>query len=469
MPRKRKIWLLVPSLLIFLLAAWQAPFAWRRFHVYPRTRAALEALEHSRIPPASRSDGLLDLRGVIHSHSWLSHDSTGTPDEIVRAAQAARVDFVVMTDHYGWINDSAVVTKALRGEHGGVLFMVGAEMRDGVMPLFLEHPLARYDPHQSLQAFVDGLRSDGALVFLNHPDDPLRRWDVKGWAGMEIYNFHADVRKSHPSIPYELSEQLWSMQKYPMEVLHQLFQEPRDYLALWDRFTQGRRVIGIAGNDAHQNNGLRLIVSRDGAVVVTDTGKKEPRFLSGYDWLSRSLTRICFGPLTPGRTLWRTDADLYERIFRFVNTHLLAAGKNEQAIRAALENGHAYVAFDSLVTSTGFDFALYPDAGSFSPDASIDRPLTITRHTSRPEAIMGDEVPFQPGRSLVVTTPVPAFIRIVRNGGAADAQFGTRAAFSVAAPGVYRAEALLRVRGQLIPWIYSNPIYIREMIGPDRP
>ncbi len=439
----RKIAGIVFLLLLGIALLSQAPYVYRRFWLYPRTQAALDALASTRAPAVPRADGLTDFRGVIHVHTYLSHDSMGTPEEIIAAAQRASVDFIITTDHYGWLTDGPVIAQGLRGEHGGVLFVVGAEMRDGVMPLFLDHPPIRYNPHQRLQGFVDELIASGAVVFLNHPDDARRRWDLQGWTGMEIYNLHADARRARPSILFRLSEQFWSMERYPMHVYRQIFREPREYLALWDRLTQRRRIVGIAGNDAHQNNGARLLVSDAGTLVLTDTsGAEQPPWWEGEGRIARALARTLFGELRPGRTLWRVDADLYERTLRFVNTHLMAPAKIEADLRRALEAGHAYVAFDSLVAATGFDFTLR------APDG--------TRR-----AIMGDEAAFESGMALEVQTPVSATLRLIRNGRLAHEQHGRQLRFTVGAPGVYRAEAHLNVRGKLLPWIYSNCIYIR--------
>ena len=348
-----------------------------------------------------------------------------------------------MTDHFGWLTDAEVIRRGLRGEHGGILFIVGAEMRDGVMPLFLDRPPDRYDPHQPLQGYVNDLRALGAVVFLCHPDDPRRRWDIQGCTGMEIYNLHADARKTNLALYSRISEQFWSMDRYPLRVYYRIFREPREYLALWDRFTTRRRVVGIAGNDAHQNNGARLVVRAGGALLLTDTSgnpHKAP-WLVLADPLSRHLARWRFGALTPGRTLWRVDADLYERTFRFVSTHLLASSRTESALRRALEEGHAYVAFDSLAAATGFDFAL--------------------RQAGARRAIMGDEVAFGPQQVLEARVPIEAVLRLVRGGRIIRQQAGRRLLFPVHSPGVYRIEAHLQVRGQLLPWIYSNPIYVR--------
>ena len=53
------------------------------------TREALAALRASRTPLALL-EGYREFRGVIHAHTRLSHDSHGTPAEILSAASDAK-------------------------------------------------------------------------------------------------------------------------------------------------------------------------------------------------------------------------------------------------------------------------------------------------------------------------------------------------------------------------------------------
>jgi hypothetical protein len=221
-----------------------------------------------------------------------------------------------------------------------------------------------------------------------------------------------------------------------MRVYHSLFHDPEEYLAIWDRITQKRPVVGIAGNDAHQNNGMRIIVTPRGTLALTDTS---PKGNPAMEWTNFVARRIAKGH-NPGDTLWRWDMDLYERSYHFVNTHLLAPHKTTEDLRAALESGHAYVAFDSLVTASGFDFA-YRAPGV--------------------RAVMGDQVNLEPGAVLLASAPVDCWLRLLRNGGFVVESRGTSLRFPVDQPGVYRVEARLEVQGGAVPWIYSNPIYLQ--------
>jgi hypothetical protein len=74
---------------------------------------------------------------------------------------------------------------------------------------------------------------------------------------------------------------------------------------------------------------------------------------------------------------------------------------------------------------------------------------------------MGDEVVWRPGLELRAHLGVPAQIRILRHGEVVASGHGTRFSAKAAGPGAYRLEAWLEIGGELRPWIYSNPIYLR--------
>jgi plastocyanin len=412
----------------------QWPFLKRRFWIYPKVEKALAALEDARTP-RGRDDLLLDLRGVFHAHSYLSHDSMGTPNEIITGANRAAIDFIFMTDHFGDPADRKAIEDGLEGDHSGVWMFPGVETSAGMIAWFLEKtPL---DGRAKLAEQIAKVKTGGGVAFVCHPDEP-RDWDhLPPFTGMEIYNLHADSKKTKLTMSYRLQEFFWSMDRYPMQVYHSLFHDPAPYLAIWDRLTAGRRVVGIAGNDAHQNNGLRLIVSKKGVLILTDTGPKQEPLVEFNGWVGR---RIASGKET-GTTLWRWDIDLYERSYHFVNTHLLARQRSAESLRQALEAGHAYVAFDSLVTATGFDFS-YKDPAA--------------------KATMGDQVKFVPKGKLEVYAPADCQMRLKRDGRQVAESRGRSLHFNVDRPGVYRVETSLDVLGESVPWIYSNPIYVRK-------
>ena len=73
---------------------------------------------------------------------------------------------------------------------------------------------------------------------------------------------------------------------------------------------------------------------------------------------------------------------------------------------------------------------------------------------------MGAEAPAG-RRTLRVRTPLPARIRLLRDGEEIATVAGTLLDQEVEEPGVYRVEALRRATGRERTWILSNPIYLR--------
>ena len=133
--------------------------------------------------------------------------------------------------------------------------------------------------------------------------------------------------------------------------------------------------------------------------------------------------------------------DSYELNFRHVSTHVLVREFNEKEVRAALMNGRTYVSHDWLCDPTGFNFGGANILGTF---------------------FMGDTIPYYVGNvKLGVFTPLPAHIRILREGKVVHEADGSQTIYDTGEAGTYRAEAWLKVDGEMRPWIYSNPIYVQ--------
>lgn len=257
-----------------------------------------------------------DLRGAIHVHSRLSYDSEGTPEEMVRAAKAAGLDYVILTDH----QSPLIFQEGPTGQANGVVLIRGMEIikkcRGGADRCddLLAVAIEQYFDHEplSFQEVVREIRRQGGLSFIAHPRG-WRDWSVEGLTGMEIYDTLDDAVDKKWKYPKYFLDILYSYKKYPEEVFISILDRPRWHLEKWDALTMSRRVVGIAGNDAHQN--IRLA----------------------------------------GR-----QVDPYGLSFRFVSTHVLTKGRDERAILDALGRGHAYAAFDLLAEATGFWFGLRP-------------------------------------------------------------------------------------------------------------
>jgi hypothetical protein len=173
---------------------------------------------------------------------------------------------------------------------------------------------------------------------------------------------------------------------------------PQRNLDEWDRLAARRRVVGVGGLDAHQ-----------------------------------------FGVRVLGRALRLMS---YHRSFRQLRTNVLVRealdgnlDHDRELVLEALREGRCYIAAHAVAPGRGFRF-----------------------HAEDVE--MGSEVPFA-GQELSVALPLPAEVRLLRDGHEVAAGEGRALSHRAEEPGVYRVEAYLETYGQRRTWILSNPVYLR--------
>ncbi|HYG08538.1 MAG TPA: hypothetical protein VD835_01060 [Pyrinomonadaceae bacterium] len=407
---KRLLKLLAVLLLVALVT--QLPFIYRRYQL-GRLNAKIQELTGARA--ADADPVYADYKGVIHVHSFLGGHSTGTFSDITKAAQLNGLAFVVMTEHPSGDYDTRALT--LRGVRGGVLFVAGNETSESDADRFLTFggnatTGGGTNAPASTQESIDRARAAGQLVFVAHPET-FRSWrEASGFDGMEIYNLHANAK--YINRPLLFFDGLWSYRSYPHLLWTRFYESPDANLRRFDELTAvegGRKLVAIAGNDAHANVGL------------------------------------AFQDLA-GHTIFALKLDPYERSFQVVRTHVLVErGQplNEETLLSALAGGHAYVAFDILCDASGFRF---------------------TATNGAEQRLMGDEIARSgAGVRLRVTTPVQSRIEIVRNGQVvSEAREVAAHEWTANEAGVYRVVCYLPQLPAPLdrkPWIISNPIYVR--------
>src|SRR5438105_2444946 len=116
---KRKILIV----LLGLVVVSQIPFAYRRYRLR-RLQTSIQQLAAQRT--STFDTQYVDYKGVIHVHSSLGGHSSGTFAELIAAAKANQLDFVIMTEHPQASFDTSAMT--LNGIHAGVLFVNGNEV-----------------------------------------------------------------------------------------------------------------------------------------------------------------------------------------------------------------------------------------------------------------------------------------------------------------------------------------------------
>ena len=400
--RKRKALLVLLGLVIVS----QLPFAYRRYRLN-RLRTTIQQLDSQRVAPPAES-AYVDYRGVIHVHTFLGGHSSGNFTELIAAASANQLDFVIMTEHPQAEVDTSSMT--LNGVHAGVLFLNGNEVAtaDGDRLLLIPGSAGAASMNtQSTQEIIDKQRAVGGLAFAAYPS-ASQLWQSSSIDGVEIYNLFTNSRRYNPLVGF--FDGLWSYRNYPDLMFANFFNRPAENLSRWDQtITSGRRrLTAIAGNDAHSNIGLSL------------------NDASGKQWLGIKL-------------------DPYERSFRTVRTHVLIPRDKQltrESLLEALTLGHCYISFDLFGDPKGFSFAV----------------------GGAEQRTMGDEITFVDGLHLIAGAPLSSRFVLLKDGQTLDQKSGSAVGFSIGAPGVYRVEVYLDslpppVKGQ--PWILSNPIYIK--------
>jgi len=399
MMRRRK--LLVVLLIVILCS--QAPFAYRRYRL-KRLRNAIQQLASQRVTTET-SSGYVDYKGVIHVHTSLGGHSTGTFAELVTAATANNLAFVIMTEHPQAEFDTAAMT--LNGSHGGVLFISGNEVStsDGDRLLLIPGPANANESHTTKE-FVDQQHANHRLAFAAYPNES-QIWQSNAVDGVEVYNLFTNVKQINRLMTF--FDGLWSYRSYPDLIFANFFARPNDELKRWDdaNTSNNRKLVAIAGNDAHSNVGFGLSDS---------TGKQ----IAGL------------------------KLDPYERSFRTVRTHVLLKKETPltpESLLEAISLGHCYISFDIFGDPTGFDFRV-----------------------AQSDKMMGDELSLANPITLSAKSPLLTRFVLLKDGNASAHASGLSAEFPITSPGAYRIEAYLDslpspAAGK--PWVISNPIYVR--------
>jgi hypothetical protein len=406
-----KRWKKLLLLLLALALLSQVPFAYRRYKL-GQLHAAIQQLNSQRTGVTGDTN-LLEFKGVAHVHSFLGGHSAGNFAEIIAAAQSNQLNFVVMTEHPARDFNTAAMT--LKGEHGGVLFVNGNEVRTSTGDRLLLIP-------GDEQASSDGQRTTGevlsrraqssaGLELVAYPRE-FKSWETSGYDGIEVYNVYTNARQINPLVMF--FDALWSYRSYPDLLFANFYRRPSQDLRKWDELIsqKGTRLVATAGNDAHANVGLG----------VNDSS---------------------------GKTLVGFKLDPYERSFRLVRLHVLAVPLHgplldEQSLLVAISAGHCFMGFDLFGDTTGFRFAA---------------------HDGDEDKIMGDEIKIEDQVSLTVSVPLAARVVLLKDGVQIQDISGTNHLDFVAREkGSYRVEVYLpqlpKPAGDQ-PWIISNPIYVR--------
>lgn len=420
------------------LLFWFRGALYHRYVSFPREEAAWQALRAQRQAVAYTA-GWNEYRGILHSHSHFSHDSEMSFEDIHRALDVARLDFICLSDHA--VEGRADFDWQWRGIHDGKLFIPGFELKEGMMPFGVASGVVLSN-RADTAILARQIVTNGGVLFYAHPEEP-RDWNLPELTGMEIYNLHTDFKRQKGGLSGTLRTQLPDMilnlRRYPDHVYRLAFHRPTEFLQRWDDLNRTRHITGIAGNDCHQNVGVRAFYTAADTVRVEDTSPKTLKEFK-LNWFTRPIARWLFGPLDPSRKLFHVQLDPYERSARFVNTHVLARGLEEPAILDSLRAGRVFIGFDMIADSSSFRWYANDPSGL---------------------AVMGESFAFSKETRLHARSPLPCRFTIVKDGNVVHQQEGRVLEWTPTGTGKYRVEAELNVRDEWVPWVYANPIQLQ--------
>ncbi len=401
MKTRRKVLIILVCIIILS----QTPFFYNRVEI---GKLAQKIEEINAEKTVLKMQGFKDYKGVIHVHTAIGGHSTGKFEELIEAANSNNLDFVVMTEHAKPLFDTSALT--LKGYYGKTLFVNGQEVNTASCDRFLLLPGSQdsaRDARLETPQFIEKYKSQNKLILVTYPEK-LRSQNAD-FDGIEVLSLNTTAQKTNPlSFIFDV---LWSFSCYPEVTLARHFQRPTENLQQYDELSKTRRVTLFAGNDAHSNIGFHILGD--------DAGNK---FLN-------------------------LKIDRYETIFRLMRTHILLEENKsltQTNLLTALKNGKSYIALDTLGDAAGFSF-------------TVDNGNKIYQQ--------GDETTLQDKLFLKSQTPLEARFVLLKDGEKVyESQTARQIEFQIKKRGAYRVEVYLDSLGSpfdAMPWIISNPIYVR--------
>jgi hypothetical protein len=389
----------------------------KTFFITAAIVAAVFVLGILSLPPARLSlasdfsDGTVP--GIIHVHTSRS-DGRSTASEVAAAAARAGLKFVVFTDH-----GDATATPDPPVYRSGVLCLDAVEISTrGGHFLALDMPPAPYQLGGDPRDVVEDVKRLGGFGVVAHPESPKpalmwQAWDAP-FDGIEWINPDTSWRVRLQGTWGSKWSVLAALATYairPAETMARLLGGTALNLDRWQAIGLTRRVVILAGADAHAN------------LALGDGDPIENRFSLPF----------------PG----------YEASFRTMSVHARLessltgnpatdAGIVMRAVRA----GHAYVAIDGLATPPSFEFS------ATSGDVTVAQ---------------GDELALTGPVTLHVKSNAhPSFTTVIWQSDKQLASFNGKTDISQAVdrPGVYRVEISTPSNDGPSPWLISNPIYV---------
>jgi len=421
-------------LVIVVIAAliYTSPYIWNRISVYPKLEKERAEIQNKYKKPVNFINQT-DFKGVLHAHSYWSHDSRGILKEILPAAKKAKLDFLFLSDHPHAKLDS--FPRGYNGVYDGLIIEPGTETSNGFMATPMDTVVLDWSKpkEQVIKKIVD----DGGLVLYVHTEKP-HDWSNPDYQAMEIYNIHTDLLDKNDGMTSLILNAAINGKKYGHWAMYEIFDEQTKILARWDSINTFKHVTGMAASDAHNNQNIRARYTKDGLVEWVGPNAKTISIVQP-GWKEKLLLS------EPDVAGWafKFETDTYFLSFNYVNTHVFCDSLSNTNIKDNLVAGHVFIAFEALADAKGFQYFSVDDQNEVN-------------------AIMGDSISVRSVHKLKAVSPFPVQFKLVKDGEVIDKVddvYSYEFDFKNK-KGNYRIEARLKFGEEYIPWIYTNPIYI---------
>jgi hypothetical protein len=348
------------------------------------------------------------VRGVFHVHTRRS-DGTGTIDEVAAAAARAGLQFVIITDH-----GDATRPPDPPVYRSGVLCIDAVEIStSGGHYAAIGLGRAPYPLAGEPRDVAEDVRRLGGFGVATHPLSEKAGLTWRDWGvpvdAVEWLNGDSLWRDAPGA---RLARAAWTYLLRPVPTIAQLYQRPAE-LSRWDAMDRGRRIIALAGTDAHARLGFR-----DGPEPYRNPVYLEvPSYEVAFD--VASLRVGLDGPI----------------------------GKNAAADAAeivrSIRKGRVHTVVDGLGSEAAFDF---------------------TATSGGVTAVEGGQLPLSdPAVVRVRSNPPPGgWVVLFRNGMQVHRVQDQELVYASDQAGTYRAEVWAPAIGRraYVPWIVGNPIVV---------
>ncbi|MBI4373000.1 MAG: PHP domain-containing protein [Candidatus Omnitrophica bacterium] len=276
------------------------------------------------------------FRGVFHLHSEYSHDSKAPLDLIIKTAEKAGLDFVIVTDHNN-LNGRASYENTDHPERPLLIFA------DEVSTWGDGHITGlgiKQEPPNTgdTQAIVNSIHEQGGYVVIAHPlskRKPWTNWSIQNFDGLEVFclsdTFYAADLKKLLFKAFFLP---------PSKFIQSILENPEAGLKLWDEhLSMGRPVAGFGAIDAHLK----------------------------FYW----------------RGLYAENLLLY---FQAVTMYVKAEELKEEKIVESLGRGRSFIAFEVYGLAHDFSFSASLQDKNYGPGDSLSAESPIRFEIKAPEA-----------------------------------------------------------------------------------